>query len=74
MIMYKLKNTHKHNYKLNPAIFIELRLVKPMLPLHGMLTSLKAKLYPMVSYSNGSLSQMVLFRILHKTWASGFCF
>ena len=30
VVMYKLKK-NTHNYKLNPAFFIELRLVKPML-------------------------------------------
>ena len=39
---------------------------------YGMLTSLKA-FYPIVSYSNVPLSQMVLLRILHKTLASGTC-
>ena len=75
MVMNKLKKKTTHSYQLNPAFFIELRLVKPMLHSNTSwnVNFFESFFYPIVSYSNVSLFQMMLLRILHKTWASGTC-
>ena len=75
MVMYKLKKTHTQLLIKPCFFFIELRLVKPMLHSNTSwnVNFFESFFYPIVSYSNVSLSQMVLLRILHKTWASGTC-